>query len=138
VTGGSIYPVGGGRFGLRCGYHPDLVADLKAEIPRWAREWDPATKVWTFDRGQLDRVIRLCIRYLGEVDVAPELRPPAPPPRRDARLELLGRLIAPLSEAGLHRVYKIVAGEVHPDVGGDTRTMQQVNEVWQLIRRRAA
>ena len=134
MSAASLFRVGLGRFGLRCAYHAGLVADLK-RISAWARSYDPATRVWTFDRGQLDRVWHLCETHLGDVHVDPELEPP--PPRRapDSRLELLGKLIAPLSEVGLKRVYRVVMDELHPDRGGDTRTCQEANATWDAISR---
>jgi hypothetical protein len=135
----SLFALGDGRFGLRCLYDADLVAGIKREVPKHFRSYDPERKVWTFDRSQLGLVRRLCVRYLSEVHVDPDLEARAAPPRLDPDLQLLGRLIAPLSDVGLKHVYKIVMGEVHPDAGGDTATAQEVNGVWAaLAARRSA
>jgi len=60
-----------GSLVLRCDYDPDLVAELKTQIPYTDRSWDPDRKTWLVapKHGQL--VASLVAQYLGDLVMIP-------------------------------------------------------------------
>jgi hypothetical protein len=117
------------RLVLRSRYDPELVDAFKDAIPREYREWDKSAKVWRIDPDWGDVVVHV----LTDVGVTViDKRPTgtstaAVPPQLQAACDRLCITPnAPLFVAEV--VYKAWARREHPDVGGDTATMQALNE----------
>jgi hypothetical protein len=117
------------RLIVRSSYHPALVDALKEAIPHTYREWDGAVRVWRIDPDWGD----LALQALTDIGVSiVDKRPavPSPTPVAAALQEACQRLYilpeAPVEVA--EAAYKALARLHHPDVGGDTETMQALNE----------
>ena len=130
MSAASIFPTTDGRFGLRFPYSANLITDLKAQVPRWARAYNPESKVWTFDRAQLALVKRLCVHHLGAVHVDPDLEPRRPA----APTSAYDTMIRGLPFDTLKRIYWLAISAVHPDAGGDVTRAQQINAAWSAIK----
>jgi hypothetical protein len=117
------------RLVLRSHYDPDLVDALKEAIPYAYREWDKTSKVWRIDPDWGDVAVQvLKDRGATVIDKRPPVATAAvvPPQLQEACARLCITPDAPLVVA--EAAYKAWARLKHPDVGGDTETMQQLND----------
>jgi hypothetical protein len=118
-----------GRVVLRSQYDPDLVDALKEAIPYAYREWDKPARVWRIDPDWGDVVVQVLTDFGATViDKRPPVStaPAVPPQLQEACARLCITPDAPLEVAvAAHRAW---ARLKHPDVGGDTATMQALNE----------
>jgi hypothetical protein len=118
------------RFTLKTPFDPVFVPAFKAVIPWDAREWDGARKVWYVDQAFADVVIDLAQQHGALVTdkrpVAVAESAQVPPALRAACALLCITPGAPLQVA--EAAYKALAKRHHPDVGGDTATMQALND----------
>jgi hypothetical protein len=117
------------RLILRSPYDPALVDALKEAIPRAYREWDAGAKVWRIDPDWGDVMLQaLTAIGVSVVDKRPSV--PLPTTVASALQEACQRLYilpeAPVEVA--EAAYKALARLHHPDVGGDTETMQALND----------
>jgi len=60
--------------------------------------------------------------------------PPSPPLPSDVMLLHIAPEFAPLAAQLLELGYKALAKRLHPDIGGDKRQMQQLNELMSTVR----
>jgi hypothetical protein len=124
-----------GRLVLRSPYDPALLDALKEAIPYAYREWDKTAKVWRIDPEWGDVVVQI----LTDCGVTVrDKRPPVattaavPPQLQAACARLTITADAPLEVAiAAHRAW---ARLKHPDVGGDTETMQQLNDAIAIFK----
>jgi len=117
------------RLVVRSPYNPDLVQALKDAIPYEYREWDAAAKVWRIDPDWGD-VVLTSLEAIGATIV--DKRPAVPPsPTVAQALQNACRRLCILPEAPIEvaeAAYKALARLHHPDVGGSTAVMQELNE----------
>ena len=127
------------------------IGTLKSYIHASARSYDPQARQWHVDldaQTEFDRWITYLVTVLGariewRHDEAREKESGGqqrqwPPPRYrtgPTREELLKRLhLLPDAPPELIKVaYRELAKLNHPDVGGDTRRMQELNEAFRLL-----
>jgi hypothetical protein len=124
------------RFILKSPYDPVFIAAFKAVIPWDAREWDAVRKVWRVDQAFAEVVIELAQQHGALVTdkrpvVAAE-HAQAPPALREACARLCITPQAPLQVA--EAAFKALAKLHHPDVGGDTATMQALVEALATVK----
>jgi hypothetical protein len=111
---------------LRTPYRPLFVEQFKAEIPGWARRWDPARKSWTVDLFFRTEVLDLCRMHFSQV-LTDDCRT-----RQQQRQRTSGghapdwatELFAALPEHLHQLVYRALAKTLHPDIGGDPNAMK--------------
>jgi hypothetical protein len=116
------------RFALRSAFDRVFVDTLKTEIPPACREWDALKKMWYIDNAYADVVGDLVESLDGHImDKRPQgvTTVGIPVPLRDACTLLYVTPDAPISVA--EAAFKALAKRHHPDVGGDTETMQRLN-----------
>jgi hypothetical protein len=126
----------------------NAIGTLKSYIHSSARSYDPQSRQWhvdpdaqtEFDRWLTYLVTVLCARLEWQHDEAKEERrqhqwPPAGYRKRPTREELCARLhLLPDAPPELIKAaYKTLAMKFHPDHGGDTRRMQELNEAFRLL-----
>lgn len=123
-------------------YSKALIQRLKSEIAIACCTFNPETKVWTVHEPYImPAVVLVYAVYPGLViddqrGTRASWRPPDPT-RLDpayAALHLLPTAPAPLVDAA----YKCLARLHHPDAGGNTLSMQQLNAARKAIRARRA
>jgi len=115
-----------------------LVESIKAEIPGYSRTYDPATKQWEVD-GVYIGVARLLLTTVFPdaeiIDESPRFDRPSTnrtgPKTSYTVLHLLPSAPPELVETA----YKTLARLHHPDRGGATETMQELNQAIKDIRR---
>jgi hypothetical protein len=127
-----------------------MIDDLKAAIPYPFRDWNPARKVWTVAPAYADLALEILLHHFPTADVpgrsgeAGRSRshshvPPGPRPlrHRDARYAVLHLLPSAPPEL-IEGAYRILARLHHPDRGGSTAAMQEINEAIADLRERSA
>jgi hypothetical protein len=126
-------------------YDPTLVALIKSAVPAGQRRWDPEAKRWTildtFSANYFARKARAAGHAVEMDGVRHEsdsrFRGQQQAPPRSSSTVSTDWATALLRAVGKERqdaVYKALSRVLHPDVGGDTELMQQLNEA----RRRVA
>lgn len=117
----------GASYTVRFRYDPAVVELLKAAVPGYARSWDPATKNWTVDAGHAERLAS-ALRATGHQVIGLD---PEPPPRTSTTgdtahwARTLFRRVGPTRH---EPVFRALSRIFHPDVGGDTALMQELND----------
>jgi hypothetical protein len=109
-------------------YRADFVDDLKASIPAPYRQWKPEQRLWRIVDPYIDPALALTRYYFPDLRVSDRRRTriaAAPPPGDWVRV-LHDAVPAELRPA----VFRALAHALHPDAGGDTRLMQQLNDGW--------
>lgn len=144
-------------------YVPEFVADLKEEIPYYAKSWDRDSKNWLVDGEYEETALEVASRYFETTVVVSEAEAlrreraaradsrPTPPPsphgtdecasrvrqvwREEAELYLLPG--APISV--IQAAYRAVSKLVHPDLAGagNHARMVAVNKAYDLLVKRA-
>lgn len=123
-----LLPCDDERFALRTPFDRDFVDALKLAIPAPCREWDALKKAWYIHQEYDDILIDFVESRGGKViDKRPQVVTPAviPGPLQEACTLLFVTPDAPISVA--EAAFKALARRHHPDVGGDTETMQRLN-----------
>lgn len=116
-----------------------LVDSLKAEIPAYARTYDPATKQWTVDGPYIATARRLIEFAYPDVDIQDESPRFEAPKRSTPRTSYTVLHLLPSAPPELvESAYKTLARLHHPDRGGDTEKMQELNAAIEEIRRQIA
>jgi len=127
----------------------NAIGTLKSYIHASARTYDPQARQWHVDADaetEFDRWLTYLVTVLGariewQHDAAKEERqrqhqwPPAGYRKQPTREELLKRLhLLPDAPPELIKAaYKTLAMKFHPDHGGDTARMQELNEAFRLL-----
>jgi hypothetical protein len=125
----------------------NAIGTLKSYIHASARTYDPQSRQWHVDadaQTEFDRWLTYLVTVLGariewQHDEAKEERqrqwPPAGYRKQPTREELCARLhLLPDAPPELIKVaYRELAKLNHPDHGGDTARMQELNEAFRLL-----
>lgn len=127
-------------FKYASGYDAALIGTLKSLVPPPARTYDPATHVWTFAEHYADAALRCVQRRTGvQVRLSGERQ------RRGFRVitggagdpdlkTLYVRDDAPWEV--VEAAYRALSKLHHPDRGGDTAAMQQINGAFERLQTR--
>jgi hypothetical protein len=128
-------------------YHAEFITDLKYAVPSYARRWDKEKRLWSVGASHYQSVVRLLNKHFGgytKVDPADmgvafgESRQRQSqssskmPELADAYATLYLIPNTPLEI--VTAIYKYLAKKNHPDMGGDTATMQRINVAYDAIK----
>jgi len=102
-------------------YNPELVEELKDSIPGEFRRWDPVEKRWLFSPLYLDDVEAICRHYFSPESISMDAT------GEISSSELFVQLFDLLRGEERERVYRTLAMALHPDRGGNTELMKQLN-----------
>jgi len=117
------------RLALKSPYNPDLVTALKDAIPYHYREFDRPAKTWRIDP-EWGEVLIAALEAIG-IAVVDKRPATAPTPTVAQALAEACRRLTILPEAPVEvaeAAYKAWAKLCHPDVGGSTEQMQEIND----------
>ena len=122
-----IFQDRGFDYAVRFRFDPTVVDLLKTAVPSYARSWNPSERMWTVD-ADWARPLAGILRSAGHTVTG--LQPPKPPPTRNGHgdadwAKTLFRRVGP---GRTDIVYRMLSKALHPDVGGDTRLMQELND----------
>lgn len=109
-------------------YSPYELRDIVKSFPAWTRHWDPVRKCWQVELGYVDAIAG-ALRAAGE-DVyftggGDEAKRPASPSTPSPNWAV--SLLAAVGPAREEAAYRAMSKVVHPDAGGSTELMQQLN-----------
>ena len=125
-----------GKVILHMPYDATIVARLKMVIPSTYRTWDASRKVWTVEPAYADTLKTLLRSAGATVDDkrrgGSRVTSTLPWQAQHAYETLWVLPGAP--EAVVSAAYKALAMRHHPDKGGDTRTMQRLNDAMTTIK----
>lgn len=133
-----------GFWALRFAYDPVMVEGIKTAVPPEFRSWNPQERYWTIlARTYVDAILSAAhaIGYVVEDRTPPRPRQqqqrqqPRPQPRGTTWADAL---LADLDPELQKKVVRALARVLHPDLGGDARLMQQLNDADARTRRRSA
>lgn len=126
-----------GIFELRFPFNQFVIDNLKMRIPKHGRAYVPDLRAWTVFAPWIDEAIEILEEAFDSVTVKRQERqqttrtaPPAGSDQSFAELHL--RSTAPVEL--IHGAYRILAKLYHPDLGGDTSTMERINAAYQRIK----
>ncbi len=111
---------------VRTPYTQEFVADIKAEIPKDCRRWDPNGKVWEFDPSWTNKILELLRESYDDV-VELDFS--------DAFLsDTAEDLFNMLTKEDIKDIYRLLSKRYHPDVGGKPEVMTKINTFFQRYR----
>jgi hypothetical protein len=122
-------------------YSAALVDELKAGIPYRYRTYDPTGKEWTVQAEFADFATALLLEHFPDADIPAHARwRQTRPERRGAGADhfrvLHLRETAPVEL--IEASYRVLARLHHPDRGGTTEAMQQINGAYAALRERVS
>lgn len=116
---------------LRMPYYDEAaVADLKASFCADWRTYDRKTNTWSILITQFERVVAFARTHFANVVRVGEV-PKAI--TEEIYLDELAELLRDLPSDVLHKVYKLLMFECHPDRGGDPVLAARINAAWAKI-----
>lgn len=116
----------GGMCNVTFPYSRDLVDTLKSAVPAGCRSWDPRRKLWTVESWCVPDLVAT-LRALGYIVVdGTRAERPKPPPSR-GEVTWAETLFVAVGPDRVEPVYRALVRVLHPDTGGDTVLMQQLN-----------
>lgn len=114
---------------VRTPYVPSFVDALKYEIPSYGRAWDKPNRVWEVDPLYKNLAIDVCKRYF-DVEIIDQtsraqgqIQPSNPGDWADV-------LFDAMPERLHQQIYRSLVKALHPDMGGDTASMQILTEAY--------
>ena len=137
-----------GRYRIRRAYEPEWVEEFKDLIPYRDRKWDKQTKTWLFAERWAAPVQTLCEDWDDDVSFSSRQEQEEAARERTQGSRERTQSFPKLSTADQHAIeffksldlkavdaaYKSRALRLHPDVGGDNRSMQQLNDAYRVLR----
>lgn len=127
------------RWALAFDYSAEMVQALKDHIPARDRKWCPEIRQWWFKPGMLASVQTLAERHCGSVhyierdSAGLEAAIPAATVAAYRTLHLQPSAPDELVKAA----YRVLCKLHHPDAGGTTHAMQQVNDAYSKLAARS-
>lgn len=114
---------------IRSPYNADYVSDIKTEIDRSMRKWNPDSKTWSVDVSALEKLIEISERYF-TVNVIEQQAPQV-----TVSGDAYSALLTPLPDKVLKKVYLLIVSECHPDKGVDGKLLSGVNAAWGEVKK---
>lgn len=115
-------------------YDQEAKDALRRKAGRGNYRWIPETRVWCYRRNLLETVRRTLENFGYEVHVDDDLCPIATSPipsEQQAWRALFHQLPPPV----VSKVYRSATRVLHPDQGGNTAAMQNLNLAWEDFTR---
>jgi len=122
-------------------YNPNVVEDLKFDLPVYSRGWDPERRAWRIAEDYADEAFHILRDYdyyihqfeeperepSGWTNV-PHDKPKSPPPALPAHTVL--HVAADAPPEVIRAAYRAMAKLYHPDAGGSEAKMKEINDAW--------
>ena len=117
-----------GGYQLRCRYDAGVVFTIKNVVPGYARSYDPPTKVWTIYQSGWAAALAAALCRAGHEVSGIHVEPPQPPGNGAATDGWADQLFRRVGPGRSDLVYRMLSRALHPDVGGNTQLMQELNQ----------
>lgn len=137
MTAARILRTAGGRsYRVEFPFDRDVVDSIKSIVPAHSRTYDPDQKAWYIASVYADIIQRLLEAVFIDVEMDSERTTSPPPSDRAPRTEYTVLHLLPSAPPELvESAYKCLSRMHHPDAGGATATMQELNAAVATIRR---
>lgn len=119
----------------------DVVESIKHLVPPHSRTYDPDERAWYVAPRYGDSIRKLLHSVFVDVEIDEEetYYSPPPPPSTPRHTEYTVLHLQPTAPKELvESTYKCLSRLYHPDRGGDTEKMTELNEAVSTLRRRLA
>ncbi len=116
-----------GWYRLSCRFDRDMQERLKAELGRGNYTWSPDTKLWYVREACVDQAREVLESYGYQVKLDPNS------PSKRLTKSPWEEILRSLPKDQAENLYRVAAGALHPDKGGDPERAKDLNEVWQRI-----
>jgi hypothetical protein len=114
---------------LHFSYNPAALAALRNCTPATARTWDPDDKLWSVSEPYVDRVLRALQPHVGPIETA-DLRRPNLKPGVPGKANWAHALYDALPDHLKQPAFRALTKVLHPDIGGDLKLAQQLNDAF--------
>ena len=132
MTAPTITRTANGSVVLKFPFHKFLVESLKIDVPAHARTYDPDTRAWTVTEPYAPIAFRLMHVIFPDVVIVDAAAADRAPRAGDAYRVL--HLLPSAPPELVTAAHRCLAKLNHPDRGGSTVAMQQINAAVDLIR----
>ncbi len=130
--------VEGGWVKVRWPWHKTRMNPLKDEIkdsiPYSSRKWNPDEKCWDIEPSYDELLLDILERHCDNVIVLSDDEPAAAPAQLPAGTDPGALLMSLCPDTALPKVWRAIAGALHPDSGGDEEAFKQANAAWEALR----
>lgn len=117
-------------------YDPDVVEGIKDIVPAHSRQYDPDERAWYISPAYVAPVRSLLTATFLQVEMDDERESFTPPPTPKPQTSYHVLHLQPTAPPELvDAAYRCLSRLHHPDQGGDTETMQAINEAASIIRK---
>ena len=117
-------------------YDPDLIEDLKENIPKRARRWDPEDRCWLILPSQQKRLMELLADHGHQVKRFQRTATASAGPPTSPTVDPFEAMLKEVPSELRPKVYRQLAIALHPDNGGDTEMMKRLNVIWDRMGRK--
>jgi hypothetical protein len=125
-----------GSYRVTFPFDRDVVEGIKNIVPVHSRTYDPDEKAWYISPAYRDVIQELLEAVFIDVEMDSERTTSPPPSDRAPRTEYTVLHLLPSAPPELvESAYKCLSRMYHPDAGGTTTTMQELNSAVATIRR---
>jgi hypothetical protein len=139
MTAARMTRTAGGRsYRVEFPFDRDVVDSIKSIVPAHSRQYDPDEKCWYISPAYRDVIQEVLEAVFIDVEMDSERTTYTPPPSdRAPRTEYTVLHLLPSAPPELvESAYRCLSLLHHPDAGGTTSTMQELNAAVATIRRR--
>lgn len=106
-------------------YNVKVIDEIRAQIPKGKKSWNPDNKVWEFSVEAIDTIVKILQSYFDDVIDLTQATPPLPPTSISA-----DPLLSLLDEDDIKKIRQMLSKKYHPDLGGDAAKMAKINQVF--------
>lgn len=114
-------------------YHKAFLDEFRAAIPGSLRRWDPDAKEWYFKDTELNTVVEVVSKYFDQIDTDVKFDDSEGEASSSSNGKSQWEILCLTSEAPIELVkfaYKMFAKVRHPDHGGSTKAMAELNRAY--------
>lgn len=110
----------------RFAFKRECIDQIKNEVPKGKKNWNPDLKVWEFSVEAVDKVLEILGRYFARViDLTKET------PQSHSSTNHADQLLTLVDQEDAKKIYRMLAVKYHPDkVGGSSEVMAKINQVF--------
>lgn len=113
-------------------YKKECVDDIKSFIEPSGRVWNPTTKFWEIKEIYLGTIITILKKHFGDNIIQNLTEETASPSNV---FKPLFDVLKQMPNGNLDKVYSALAFAIHPDRGGSTEQMKQLNTAYEEAKK---
>jgi succinate dehydrogenase flavin-adding protein (antitoxin of CptAB toxin-antitoxin module) len=115
---------GRGLICARFAFKREAVDEIRSEVPKGKKNWNPDLKIWEFSVEALETVVSILSKHFQRVvDLTRETPTVQSSNGADQLLSLV-------DQEDAKKIYRLLAIKYHPDRGGSSEVMAKINQVF--------